>query len=293
MDGDYSFSPRFIDGITTVEVVNSDDYDEPLTLSMSWNWRGQLKDTYTNGLRDAQIHWTADYDNLGVLLYLGDTPDNMSIGHKGVRYKNVGSYNGDIIDLEIIPTDINGYTYGEIEEINNNNSLYTGVPLYTAPLFAYFTDRIGFYLVDTALHTDLLGNNMYYSDYTFTFYYDGTDELADIKYKVGIDDIDWCQFIEVGNSTDVNIVLSCDTMLEQTTVYDNTRIYDASNADIQNYEIEYAVILTETTTNPITIRFGQPKDNINDRNASAFMLSDIAIAPYNSPSLYKEMFVNN
>lgn len=286
IDGDYSFMPRYIEGATEVIPVGRVDF-EGTTPSNYW-W---ASNNFDNVNTNAYVSFASDLYNSNSVLLEGSTPDDMGLGSVGVRYANVGTYKGDIVDMEIIIMDINGYDKWDTLSYSSTNASYSNV-YYDTPIFVYSTNSIRIYisgfLIEDSAYNVLTVNHRY----QFAFYKHGTDELLDIKYSMVWDDIDYNQFVGIDDAVTLNVLLVPDTNIEVLTSGNNLRFIEMANEGSGSGDIEFVVTMTNIEENPVVFELGQCYygSNINTRRTYAsYGLIGVALAPYTTPSLHKEI----
>ena len=147
---DYSFTPKFITGVTTTTSYGMTNYKVDLNRS------------------DSMIMTSEKY-------YSARLTSNSQKGNIWVRYNNVGTLNGQIIDLKITLAD---WSYLQPANLSANDKL--GGVSYPTILFnktAIDVNITSYPAVDSPV-------------YKFTFYRNGTNETISIKSHITFKDID-------------------------------------------------------------------------------------------------------
>ena len=168
VSSEYAFSPRFIEGVTTCEKVNAANYITPSTYYDVW--RGGRK----NGNGYMMTPDIATFDRMWSLIDYSNL--NKEIG---IRYNNVGTYNGQIVDL--IAT-------VKVSSINAE-SLTATVPLEGETKGRYNRPMIGFFTADRIAFNSSMRN---VGDLTVkcTYYKHGTNTTMNLKSFFSLTDID-------------------------------------------------------------------------------------------------------
>lgn len=185
IDGSYSWSPRYIEGVTEVVGVNDMTSDDMLISAWYYNT--------TSG----------SYSSYSTNYYIGvNLLDDANFGDMGVRYNNVGEYNGVVVDMEWI--------FEGASSINTDNhpsflGTNTGVNRYAHPVIIFRKDKIFMRVLSYSCFNPVI---------RCTFYEHGTNKTMDVDGHILFCDLDASERMYFSN--DVSEVL----LKEYTTAYE-------------------------------------------------------------------------
>ncbi len=180
MDAEYEFIAKFISGVTTVETFGAE-------------WRNL-------GTSETSVNRN----------WMSVVPADHQKGQIGVRYKNVGVYNGTTLDLKITVTDWDSF-------YNNQSNI------------SYSINAIGH-----------MAHGYNYVDQKWEFVETGTDKAVAVSGYMTINDVDFTQGIKFDKATSQSIsdiyVSGTDNWIQ----YDNTNgeyyFYEEGNKSSESYD---------------------------------------------------------
>ena len=147
---DYSFSPKFIKNVTTIQSFGMTNYSEDF-------------------LRTDDIALSPDS------FYTARLTSNSQKGKIWIRYNNVGTYNGQIIDLKIT---LSNWNYLQPENTNANSSIGgVSYPTVAFKKTAIDVNITSFPAIDSPL-------------WTFNYYKNGTEQKISLKSHLTFKDMD-------------------------------------------------------------------------------------------------------
>ena len=271
VSAEYAFSPRFIEGVTTCEKVNAAYYITPSTYYDVW--RGGRKDgkgyMITPDIATYNRMWSLiDYSNL-----------NKEIG---IRYNNVGTYNGQIVDL--IAT-------VKVSSINAE-SLTATVPLEGETKGRYNRPMIGFFTASRIAFNSSMRN---VGDLTVkcTYYKHGTNTTMNLKSFFSLTDIDPGEcFTTISGIDEVARGLHMEKSGQYYKSQDSCFHGDIATADVTAATTEHwATLLTSGSS--FSFSYGHTYDIVNNfviYNRSFYefgLFGTASLAAFDTPALYK------
>lgn len=254
IDSKYSFSPRFISGVTYLEGFGGYSYTEDLWKSIRKNSNGKYE--------------IGDYSSN---TYYPIRLNNSNKGKIGVWYRNIGEYNGKMLDLKITVLD-----WSEIRNpwtVDSVRGTLTGYP------------AIMFHKHDIEINpTSFAIKN---TKYKFELY-DKSGNLEKVNMHWNVYDLDDAQYIQTDDL--YHSYLSQDTWLSVS----GNKIYAPYNQDSTPYETK--AMTTVLIDNKSSFIFGfsaQQYDN-NDFSSTkktktwhTIQMSGESLAPFTTPTPIK------
>lgn len=246
-DAEYGFSYRFISGVTTVETFGATNYKEDV--------------------------WSTN-DSVGDLNYwdFARVTSNNQKGKIGAWYKNVGTYQGQIIDLKVTVVDWDSFRTGNIN-IN-------GQPNYPCIRIAKSTIAVG-----------PSTNGFENLKVRFEFFKHNTSTPITIKAHENLFDIDNGEYALLNNSAFTNGYLSSDTNLVSS-----------------GYRVECPEGILSASTDPqnwctvfvngssFDMQYDRVQDSVDytkkSRTFYQFGFNGESVAPFNTPYLTKSVSKN-
>lgn len=219
---DTKFTPKFIDGVTEAVPINNIDVE----LEPDYVWR---TDPSAEGLKltsyESVLGWSGWND-----CRVFDLRDTTLWGNIGMRYNNVGEYNGSIVDMMI--------SFNGSSQMNDDLAPFTGFDTATdnIPLLAMDTTTFHYYLfTDTLLNPSV----------TITFYEHGTENTLVLDGLLVWRDVDQLEKLTVilpnedsiflHENTNLNIELENNVAKVTSTEY-NALVTDELNWIVFNFQ---------------------------------------------------------
>lgn len=247
LDAAYGFTPRFIPGVTQAVPFGMTNY--------------------------AEDHWSSDEDVLDMSERQSvRITSNAQKGNVGVRYNNVGTYQGQIVDLKLTLEDFAAF---------RPSGTYKGRPTY--PTILFWTTSIRAQPQSFAFKGLKWG---------FQFYIHGTNTPLKVKLHNTFQDMDGTEYMILNDGQGINqVYLSKDSYLQVS----SNKVYcpdsqTSSNGDKQHW----TTILGESSYFSFT--YGRRKDDEKDfstklgsRSFYWWIFTGEAVAKFSTPPISEQI----